>query len=171
MPLSPERLEQQRDVLLTLRAISASICRDSSGNLTAKEVTDKFTQLIKLPPTSLTEEDTHFWLSYYGINFPQSGVYKSYLGEYHIVLGIGRSDPPLDYYVIHGALQETPDIIVTSLYDFTRLANNRELMYTHIPNARQNQPYMAWAKHYEPIKRNIYSSLMWSDTALNKGLG
>lgn len=170
MPLTPERIEQQRDVLLVLRTISASICKDSDGKLSAPEVTEKFTEVMKAAPALYSEEDIHFWLSYYGINFPQPGVYRSYLGEYHIILGIGRSDPALDYYVIHGVLQKEPEIVVTTLQDFTSIANNREAMYTYVPDARQNKPYMAWAKNYEPIKRNIQGTLMWSDAALMKGL-
>lgn len=171
MPLTPERIQQQHDVLLVLKTISASICRDLNGKLNANEVTEKFTEVMGSDPILMNEEDIHFWLSYYGINFPQQGVYRSYMGQYHIILGLGRSDPALDYYVIHGVLQEEPEIVVTNLHDFTSIANNREPMYTYIPNARQNQPYMVWARHYEPIKRNIGGTLMWSDTALMKGIG
>lgn len=170
MPLTTERIEQQRDVLLTLKAISASLCRDNEGMLNAVEVGEKFTEVMTDPPASFTDQDVHFWLSYYGINFPKPGVYKSYRNEYHVILGIGSSDPPHDYYVIHGVLQEDPKILVTSLHDFTSIANNREPMYVFVPNSRQNQPYMVHRQHYEPIMRNLASSLSWSDAALSKGI-
>ena len=167
MPLSAERLNQQREVLISLKSIAASICRDKEGLLPARDVLEKFQQVMS---EYLTPDDITFWLTYYGLNIPKSGVYKSHTGFYHVVIGITESVPALDLTVVHGVLQEQPRIFSENLKDFNSIANNQEPRYTYLGSLPPNSPYMKYAKYYEPIMRNLDYSFAWSDAALQRGI-